>query len=722
MSELIKFIPRHEFEYKLNLASFIELCESYPHLLPVKASQGGYSYDSAYWSGVVNFTKLGVNARKRGKEFELDAMIMPFAKAYFTYQQSHAPTKVKNESKALRVIEQALIQANAIADITQVTPTVLDNAAQLAREHYAPQAAYHCGSELEVMCRFLCEHKIIKNFTWKNPINRGEDIIEKVGDKGKEYRDKKLPNDDALVAIAEIFALGEECLSLRDIFTTSCIALLMAAPARGSELFYLKADCIEISKDAKGKNQLGLRWFSGKGYGYEVEWIPECMWDVVQEAVRRLNKLSADAREFAKAVEKSPYFLPCPSGVALNEKLTKEQVSLVLGLDVSVFEEHREIKGEVVVKKGLETKKGQTLSNQLLKRYGIQRKHYEVTMIELNEIVHKKIIENGFPYIAYKAGDGIKVKWSDALFSQMANAFHSVKRTSATELWIPSIGTINEDLATTKKKTKDGDGMTNQLSLFERHNYQSMKVLSHQLRHLLNTMAKVGGMSDTLLTRWSGRADPRQTRVYNHQSPEQLNAKVRAIKKTHYDNTSLGITEFVVATPETLQEINADANITAHVTEFGACIHSYVLNPCEKHRDCVNCEEQVCEKGDDEKLQRLKEKLAYEEMLLIGDQKAVDDGLVNAEAFLNKRLLTIERCKGLIEKLEDDSIPDGSLVKLAIDKVSRLDKALDINGKKRLSKLEAQKKEVSFSGTAEQMRTKPKALERLKALRGMKRG
>lgn len=722
MSELIKFKPKHEFEHKLNLADFIELCEAYPHLPPAKSSQDEYHYDSAYWTGVVNFTKLGVNARKRGKEYELDDSIMPFAKAYFTYQQSHAPTKTKNESKALRVIEQALLQVHGTVDITQLKPATLDYAAQLARESYAPQAAYHCGVELEVMCRFLCENKIVKQFTWKNPVKRGEDTVDKVGDIGKEYREKKLPSDDALEAIAEIFSLGEESLSSRDIFTTSCIALLMAAPARGSELFYLNVDCIEVAQDAQGKEQLGLRWYSGKGFGYEVEWIPDCMWDVVKEAVKRLKKLSSDARLFAKLVEENVNFLPCPADINLNQKLTREQVSLALGLDVSVFTEEVEVKGEFIVKTGLKTKKGQTLSNQLLRKYGIVRKHYEVTMAELNEIVRKDLEADGFPFVPFKTGEGIKIKWSDALFAQMANAFHSIKGRSATELWMPTVGTINEDLAVTKKKTKDSNGLTNQKSLFERHDYQSMKVLSHQLRHLLNTMAKVGGMSDTLLTRWSGRADPKQTRVYNHQSPEQLNAKVRAIKKTDNDNSGLGIIEFVVATPETLQEINADANITAHVTEFGVCIHSYVLNPCEKHRDCVNCEEQVCEKGNGEKLQRLKDKLAHEEMLLSGDQQAVDSGLVNAEAFLNKRLLTIERCKGLIEKLEDDSIPDGSLIKLAIDKVSRLDKALDINGKERLPKLEAPQKGVSYSGAAEQMRTRPKALERLKALGGVRRG
>lgn len=718
MSELILFKPKHGFEHKRNLANFIEICFTYPHLSPQRSSQGDYDYGSAYWTGVVNFTKLGVNSRKRGKELELDGSIMPFAKAYFTYQQSHARTGTKNESKALRVIEQVMLQTHGTADITQLTPTVLDNAAQLARESYSPQAAYHCGRELEIMCRFLCENKMVKRFTWKNPLKRAEDTVDKVGVKGKEYRERKLPSDEALEAIAEIFSLGEEVLSPRDIFTSSCIALLMAAPARGSELFYLNADCIEVAKDAKGKNQLGLRWFSGKGFGYEVEWVPECMWDVVREAVKRLRNLSAKARAFAKSVEENKHFLPYPADINLNDRLTIEQVSLALGVDVSLFEECTVVKGEAIIKVGRKTRKGKGLTYNLLKRYGIARKHHEVTLAELNYIVHTKIRDEGFPYIAFRNGSGIKIRWSEALFAQMKNAFHTSKLTSATELWMPRIGTLNEDLAPTKKKNKDGDGMTNQLSLFERHGYQSMTVLSHQLRHLLNTMAKVGGMSDTLLTRWSGRADPKQTRVYNHQSPEQLNAKVRAINRVNNDNSGLGIAEFLVATPETLQEINADANITAHITEFGVCIHSYVLSPCEKHRDCVNCEEQVCEKGDDEKLQRLKDKLVQEEMLLIGDQQAVDSGLVNAKAFLNKRKLTIERCKGLIEKLEDDSIPDGSLIKLAIEKVSRLDNALDINGKKRLPKFDVPKKAFSPASSTETLRMKPKALERLKAIKG----
>ena len=84
-----------------------------------------------------------------------------------------------------------MLRAHGTVDITRVNPAILDNAAQLARENYAPHAAYHCGVELEVMSRFLCENRIIKKFTWKNPVKRGEDVLEKVGEKGKQYREKK---------------------------------------------------------------------------------------------------------------------------------------------------------------------------------------------------------------------------------------------------------------------------------------------------------------------------------------------------------------------------------------------------------------------------------------------------------------------------------------------------------------------------------------------------
>lgn len=144
--------------------------------------------------------------------------------------------------------------------------------------------------------------------------------------------------------------LGEEALSPRDIFTTSCMAILLAAPARASELFYLKADCLEYGKDIRGNKQTGLKWYSGKGYGYEVEWIPDCMWDVVEEAIERLQRLSADGREFAKKIEETnsfPRHPLCPN-VEEGELLAKREVVLALGLDTSSYLEKKQVAGEMV--------------------------------------------------------------------------------------------------------------------------------------------------------------------------------------------------------------------------------------------------------------------------------------------------------------------------------------------------------------------------------------
>ncbi len=50
--------------------------------------------------------------------------------------------------------------------------------------------------------------------------------------------------------------------------------------------------------------------------------------------------------------------------------------------------------------------------------------------------------------------------------------------------------------------------------------------------------------------------------------------------------------------PVTIQEFNTMEKGAAHITEFGLCIHDYTMSPCEKYRDCLNCTEQVCIKGE----------------------------------------------------------------------------------------------------------------------------
>ncbi|MBC8549733.1 MAG: hypothetical protein H8D23_08775 [Candidatus Brocadiales bacterium] len=625
--DVLIFTPKFKKDAKRNLKDFISFAESLPPL------NEKMDYASSYWKGVVNFTKVGVPSKNRDPVNLLDGSIIPFAKAYVLYSQTHNRTETCNEIMAIRGIEKVMIRSNDSIDILSINSVVFDQAAQEIRESYSAQAAYHGGGHLEKLQKFLVDQIIIKPFTWLNPIKRGEDTVEKVGKKGAEHRNKKLPDENALLALAEIFAMGEERLSPRDLFTTSAIAILLTAPARASELFYLKVDCLHEDVDRHGNKALGIKWYSGKGYGYEVEWVPSAMESTVREAVSRLKKLSSTARKFAKSLES----------------------------------------------------------------------------------VSEGVVESitGFPYIQYTTGGNVSVKWSDGLFTLFQNQLHTKKGINEQKLWMPHIDTLNEDLAPTKKKKRGTNELAGVKSVFERSDYPAYKMTSHQIRHFLTTIAKVNGMETELLTKWAGRANEKHNRVYNHTLPEQYNKQLSVITGNDIaSNNNLPVIE--ILKPETIQEINTNASLTTHQTEFGACIHDYITSPCSKHRNCITCTEQVCVKGDEIKLDRLRKRLASEQLLLESDKAAMDDGAIGADRHYNKRLETIKICEELIERLTDDDLPDGTLIKLSsVQEMSHLDKALDINNKKRLPKIEKNRK----SGV-ETLNRPPHALAKFKMLRG----
>src|SRR5690606_212441 len=111
-------------------------------------------------------------------------------------------------------------------------------------------------------------------------------------------------------------------LSDRDIFITSAVSLLLSAPERASELFFLKSDCVYDEEvplsskrnlalmDADSKNEmvLGIRWYAQKNYGYDIKYIPSVMTSTVKLAIARLKKLSERPRRFAYLLEKSKRF------------------------------------------------------------------------------------------------------------------------------------------------------------------------------------------------------------------------------------------------------------------------------------------------------------------------------------------------------------------------------------------------------------------------------
>jgi hypothetical protein len=706
-SNILLFIPKHELEFEKNIEDFIRVVEAAPN------PNDKMDYGSYYWDKLGNFTKMGVNSRKKDKSTWLDDSIIRFAKAYIKYQAVKSGASMYAHFYALRALEASFTLRGEKVDITKLLPRDFDQAAQEAKNRMAEGATYQAGMKLNAMRKFLVEHKMIKPFEWKNPFTKPKDKKELTGDAGQAYREGKMPDENSIMAMAAIFAKNESDLTPRDIFTTSTFSLMMSAPERGSEPLYLKADCLDIrvvkklQDEVKGDSnttikqvdgadllltdeasnddaqsdheQIGIRWFSGKGYGHENKWIPDVMNPVVKAAVERLKEQSKLAREFAKKLEESddfPRHPLCPK-VDEDQPLTKEQAVAALGLDTSL----------------LMHKQAATSGNQLLRRKRIDRVDYAVTLRELNKIIRGNL-PDGWPYVPFKKGK-TQLKWSEALYAGFSNQFSASKGTIFTELWMPNITTLNEDLKPTIKKNRATcEISTGNLSIFARHGYKGLELRSHQPRHLLDTLASVNGMSDTLRSKWAGRADPKHNRYYDHTDEQEYNHdwlehESKGELTLTDDTRSLFKIQIAKGDIRSLQEHNTKTSLAIHITEFGECKHSYIGEPCMKHRDCLNCNELVCTKGNDDRLQRLKDTLKKERLLLSGDERAVSEGVKGADQWHQRRLNTVKRCESLIVWLTSDEVKDGDMIKLSdAENVTHLDRALEANGRKRMPKIE----------------------------------
>ena len=544
-AEIFLFKPKAVVSAHENLNTFISKCRT-----ELTVFGAGLKWESVVWPKIVVYSKLGCTTRTPSKEEEMDPLYMEFAKAYFRYQQGHKPTGAKNESKALRAIEAALIQVTGVADIQNISFAVLDEAALLARQHYSKGAAYHCGREIERLAAFVSENKLVSSdvHSWRSPIKRPDDK-NKTGIEGRADREKKLPDERALNALAEIFASNPS--GERDVFTTSTFAMLMSAPSRSSEVLALPADCEVFETDREGIERYGWRFFSGTGFEGDIKWIPTTMVPVAKEAVRRIRLLSENARQLAKWIEENPTKFYrhqyCPD-VADDAPLSMEQACMALGF---------------VHDTRINCKSGLT-HRDLEPKDGVH------TLNSLWQHVITRLPDN-FPWFDKEKG----IKYSNALFALNKNQFSGSRGVLPVELHKPTNNFFNNDLS--PRLALDG----NHSNIFDRYGYLSdtgdrLKLTSHQARHLLNTIAQRGGLSNLEIAKWSGRADIRQNRTYNHMSEYELVGLAESMdpSKSMFGPTG----EVTKHLPVSSQEFNTLEHAAVHITEFGYCVHDYTIS------------------------------------------------------------------------------------------------------------------------------------------------
>lgn len=448
--------------------------------------------------------------------------------------------------------------------------------------------------------------------------------------KGKSNSGEKVTESRRARCFGGIFA--NDPTDPKDIFTSSTFAMTMCAPVRISEILDLSADCEVEELDSRGVVQYGWRFYSAKGYEGDIKWIPEVMVPIAKEAVRRILALTSESRRLATWVEEHPKTFyrheNCPN-VADDQLLTTEQAARAIGL--------------------------MSLANT-----GLSSIDCIHTLNSLWEYV-MNLQPEGFPWLNKEK----KIKYSNALYCMCRNLIGSQRGTSPVILWAPSNNIFNNDLSPRESLQR------NHQSIFDRHRYKTsngdrLKLTSHQARHLITTLANRGGLTQEQIAKWAGRANPKQNRVYNHMSEWEMVAKAEAL------DTSLTLFgpkgEVSQHVPVSTQEINLMERGPLHVSLWGVCSHDFIMSPCEKFRDCLNCEEHVCIKGlgkdSAEKLTRIKIHLIQVEKDYAEAEAAVNNGYAGADRWHEYHQKTVERLRQLVEILESPQIPDGAQIKL----------------------------------------------------------
>ncbi len=661
MADLVLFKPRRDVDAEANLEEFVLHCRD---RITVFGSDLVFDEDS--W----NVTKW-ISLKGKGKSqlravfsswtggTDTTASPMPepfrsFAKAYFRYQHALRPTKVIGfRLAALRALCAALEEHSSSAP-SRAEAGVFNRASQLIAAHFAGEAAYRVGGQLEMIAELMDDNRLgALPLMWRNPLKRPSTGTARVGVEFDARREEKLPSAYALDSLARAFRAASEPVEL---VVTSVAAILCSAPDRVSEVLCLPENCeVRQKKGTDGAIAYGLRFWPSKGADPMVKWIVPSMTSIVEEALNRIRGATKEAREVAAWYEANPSSLFLPSHL---DHLRRQAVWTRDEIGEALF--------VTPMSTGSVTAWCKT-NDVPLERRG--RGDYVANFDDVERAVLKLMPER-FPVLDVETG----LRFSEALCVVRRHELNESKTT-----YRCVVDAIDQGFVATGLGNRSEHGFRSvfeRLGLFEADG-TPIAIRSHQFRHYLNTLAQRGGLSELDIAKWSGRKDIGQNSAYNHMSDRDVQARLTELIE---DEARASGKEIVLARVNIVPRAKfAEMGIqAAHTTDFGFCAHDYALSPCQVHMDCTNCNEQVCIKGDEVGEMNVRAKLKETQMLLLDAEAAETEKAYGATRWVRHQRVTLERLTQLLAILEDPRVPRGAVIRLShIKTASRLEQAVD---------------------------------------------
>jgi len=318
--------------------------------------------------------------------------------------------------------------------------------------------------------------------------------------------EEKLPRPEVLLTVARCCyritsAAAAGAFADWVLLLTYVVTVLMLTGLRLGELVTLPEDCEveeyigdgECGSSGSETRRYGLRYWVEKRRDktLRIKWISPTAEPVVREAIRHIKRLTAGARERAKALEANPTSVPLPPHLASRSGLTEAEVVELLGVNI-----HGGLRRQAP--NGLKTTTGRGRVRAIYDRREVE------TLLLSRRVKH---------LYTMRFNDGSFQMLSKSLFVVFHNESR-FKTTGRCELLVEPV-TYNH-VAKFLRSTP----CTEQTKLFllggATAEEREMSIRPHGFRHWLHHIAYKGGMPLHLITRYFGRKDDCDTLDYLH--------------------------------------------------------------------------------------------------------------------------------------------------------------------------------------------------------------
>jgi hypothetical protein len=632
----IIFIPRAELASAENLRAFIDACRVSPELGARDQFEQNTWATGKTRKGKTTVDRLIFSTREAaiGKQDapSMQEPFLSFAKAMLVYLESHRPV-VSSAIRlaALRCIDAALFQCGKGARPTALNPVALDCAVDLAKEQFGDAAAYRTAGQIQLIADTMQDLLLVPSGPrWTHDVHKPAERNSRIEKVALEAREKALPSAAALRALGKLFRVAEGTC---DVLISSVAALMVCAPQRVNEVVRLGHRCLIEEDDGDG---ISIRWPGSKGYYDHTKPISPAVADVARDAIARIVQCTGVARSIAKWYEDNPnklYLHARAEHLRHREKLTVQELGLVLF--------------------------GQGAKNGSVRAWC---DGHEVEFVDTGRTIVRyadaeraviSMLPASFPHTSIDGG-GL---YSEALFVIRKNELNAQRGT-----YECVVDVVAQDDIAVRLGQRSTTGIK---SVFERYGFTEddgspIILRTHQFRHYLNHIAQLGGLSQAEVAMFSGRKDVRQNDAYNHMTADEAQ---EPIARALVEHDFMGhLAQVAQKQPMLRSDFLRSGPLAVHATDFGYCVHNFASEPCQLYRNCLQCEELVCLKGERHKLANIEKAREEKLELLRVAEAAMREGSFNAETWVRLYQDDLAHLDARLKLLRDPAVPDGAAI------------------------------------------------------------